>query len=76
MCLLGWFPIHLVSGCFFKNIYLFVYWLCWCGLSLVAVHMLLIVVSSLVVKHGLSGARRLNPKSQRYILLFFFLSNL
>ena len=66
MCLVGWFPIHLVSGCFLKNIYLLIYWLCWCGLSLVAVHRLLIVVSSLTMTH------RLNPKSQRYILFFFF----
>ena len=72
MCLLGWFPIHLVSAYFLKNIYLFIYWLCWCGLSLVAVRRLLIAVSSLAAKHGLSGACRLNPKSQRCILLGFF----
>ena len=62
------------SSCFrvlFKK-YLFIYWLCWCGLSPVAVRRLLIVVSSLVAKHRFSGTLRLNPKSQRYILLFFF----
>ena len=50
------------SSCFsvfFKKylfIYLFIYWLCRCGLSLVAVRRLLIAVSSLAAKHGLSGA--------------------